>query len=148
MQQKNNINTIICPFCKSENPDVSICITCGRKIKGEKLESKDFVFRRVFEKIVEGLDLNRLISAIIGIIYLITATYLKGGMGFFGILKFLILPLGCIWYGEDLGNYTGSILSQGISRPSSGRIVIFAGWLLLFLPIFQVVYVYFAIGEK
>lgn len=137
MEQSNNI---ICPYCKSENPDISICVTCGRKIKGEQLESNNLI-GPVFEKILESLDLNRLISAIIAIIYLTIATYSLGGKGFLGMIRFLILPIGCIWYGEDLGNYTGSIMSQGISRPSAGCVVSFVGWLLLFLPLFQIVYI-------
>ena len=33
MKHSNNTNTVNCPYCKSENPDVSFCLTCGAKIK-------------------------------------------------------------------------------------------------------------------
>jgi hypothetical protein len=56
MQQENNINTIICPFCKSENPDISTCLTCGGKIKREKLNPKDFISRPVFVTILAILS--------------------------------------------------------------------------------------------
>lgn len=105
MEQNNNINTVICPHCKTENPDISICVTCGKKIKGEQVESKNF-FMLVSEKIFEALDFNRLISVIIAICYLAIATYFLGGEGLFRMLGFLILPMGCIWYGDDVGGYT------------------------------------------
>lgn len=56
MQQENNVNTIICPFCKSENPDVSICLTCGGKIKREGFNPKDFISRPVFVTILAILS--------------------------------------------------------------------------------------------
>jgi hypothetical protein len=143
MKENNSTKTIICPHCKSENPDISICVTCGGKIIREQLESNNSSVL-VYEKFPKAIDLNKLISAIIAICYLTIATYLVGGAGFFKMFGFLILPMGCIWYGEDLGGYTGSILSQGISRPSSGRVVIFVGWLLLFLPLLQVAIIYYS----
>lgn len=56
MENNNNIKTVICPFCKSENPDVSICLTCGGKIKREGLNPKDFISRPVFVTILAVLS--------------------------------------------------------------------------------------------
>ena len=148
MPNGDNISTVRCPYCKSETPDISVCLTCGKEIKGEKRYTENRFFQPVFEKILGALDLNRLISAIIALIYLAVSAYLLGGKGFFRMLQFLILPMACIWYGDDLGNYTGTLLSRGISRPSAGCAVIVAGWILLFLPLFAAAYIYFAVGKK
>jgi len=48
MEQGNTKTVIICPFCKSENPEISICLSCGAKLKREKLNAKDFIPRPVW----------------------------------------------------------------------------------------------------
>ena len=65
----NNIKTVKCPYCKSDNPDISFCLTCGKNIKGEQFGADNPVFQSAFENILGALDLNRLISAIIALIY-------------------------------------------------------------------------------
>jgi hypothetical protein len=56
MEYNNNIEIVKCPFCKSENPDVSICLTCGGKIKREELNPKDFISRPIFVTILAALS--------------------------------------------------------------------------------------------
>ena len=43
----------------------------------------------------------------------------------------LLLPLACIWYGDELGEYADSF---GITRKSPGWMVKVGGWVLLLLP--------------
>lgn len=45
MDQSYNQPNIICPSCKSENPDISVCLTCGSKIQRPKLNTKDLISR-------------------------------------------------------------------------------------------------------
>jgi hypothetical protein len=54
MEQSNNKSTTICPFCKSENPDISVCLTCGAKIKREQLNAKDLIPRPVWLSVLAG----------------------------------------------------------------------------------------------
>lgn len=48
MEQGNTKAIVICPLCKSENPAISICLTCGAKLKREKLNAKDLIPRPVW----------------------------------------------------------------------------------------------------
>jgi hypothetical protein len=44
------------------------------------------------------------------------------------------LPLACIWYGDELGEYVGALPGPAINRRSPGWMVKAGGWFLLFLP--------------
>ena len=55
MEQGNTQDIIICPFCKSENPRTSICLTCGAGLKKEKLNAKDLIPRPVWLTVLAGL---------------------------------------------------------------------------------------------
>lgn len=54
MEQSDNQSTIICPSCKSENPDISVCLTCGAKIKREQLSVKDLIARPTWLTVIAG----------------------------------------------------------------------------------------------
>lgn len=56
MEKANKINTIICPFCKTENPDISVCLNCGQKIKTEMPNPKEFATRPLFVTILALLS--------------------------------------------------------------------------------------------
>ena len=61
---------------------------------------------------------------------------LKASIG--GVLlvcAFLILPLVCIWFGEEIGDYTGLLPGPGINKRTPGSLVKFGGWVLLLLPL-------------
>lgn len=47
-------------------------------------------------------------------------------------LLVIVLPLGCIWYGQEIGSFTGKPV-QGEVRSESliGTLVVFAGWVML-----------------
>jgi hypothetical protein len=47
----------------------------------------------------------------------------------------LALPLACIWFGDDLGEYYGD--GSGFTTPSQGRFVRWGGWMLLLLPVWR-----------
>ena len=78
---------------------------------------------------------SRIISGVIAIIYLIGAYRGAGGETAFKAGISLILPLACIWFSEEIGNYSGSIMRGGgpVTR-SPGWLVAAIGWLILFLP--------------
>jgi len=47
----------------------------------------------------------------------------------------LLLPLACIWYGDELGEYVGAVPGPAIMKKSPGWMVKLGGWFLLFLPV-------------
>lgn len=104
-----------------------------------------FVRRRVVAGIVVvghslaiamTLSWNRVLSALLAVLYLIIAFLAAGGEGAFKLAIFLIFPLVCIWFSEAMGDYVGPTWSgPSISTPTPGIFICIAGWLLLLLPV-------------
>ena len=85
-------------------------------------------------------NLSRTLSLVIALIYLgiaglaaLSAAKLMGNLLIFG--GALLLPLACIWYGDELGEYLGPFPSPGFTRRSPGWMVKLGGWILLLLPV-------------
>lgn len=51
---------------------------------------------------------------------------------------YLVLPLVCIWFGEEIGNYMGTFPGPAINRRTPGCLVSGAGWVLLLFPVIVV----------
>ena len=51
------------------------------------------------------------------------------------VAAYLVIPLLCIWFGDEMGNYTGSLPGPAINKPTPGCLVRVAGWVLLFFPV-------------
>jgi hypothetical protein len=47
----------------------------------------------------------------------------------------LLLPLACIWFGDELGEYVGAVPGPAIMKKSPGWMVKLGGWFLLLLPV-------------
>ena len=56
--------------------------------------------------------MKRLLSAFVAIIYLIAAYTIQGSAGAIKCALFLILPIACIWFSEEMGSFTGVIRGQ------------------------------------
>ena len=69
------------------------------------------------------------------LIYVIIALFAGGGAVALKVLIFLVFPLGCIWFGDAMGGYTGMMRFQPITSQSPGCMVRFMGWVLLLFPI-------------
>jgi hypothetical protein len=78
---------------------------------------------------------SRIISGVIALIYLVVAYLGDGGEAAFKVGIFLVLPLACIWFGEEMGNYSGMLMGGGPMNPTPGWLVAAGGWLLLLLPV-------------
>jgi len=84
------------------------------------------------------MNWNRTLSSLVGVIYIIMAAVHGGAEAAFKISMFLILPLGCIWFSEAMGGYTGLGLLQfgaPITIRSPGILVCIMGWVVLLLPV-------------
>ena len=90
------------------------------------------------------LNKNRILSALVAVIYIIAAFVTGGGEASCKVLIFVIMPLACIWFSDAMGGYTGLTTSTPITAPSPGVIVCILGWLVLLLPIIMGIIVYFA----
>jgi len=78
--------------------------------------------------------MGKIISLIISIIYLVVAYTYRGAEDLLRLLLFLMLPLACIWFGDEMGRWTGTIRLHLVTSESPGCLVRFMGWILLLLP--------------
>jgi len=94
------------------------------------------------------MNWNRALSGLVAVSYLVLAA-IHGGPGMaLKVAMFLILPLGCIWFSDEMGRYTGfgSMLwsSYPITEQSPGVLVCIMGWVVLFLPVIAGVIIHFS----
>lgn len=78
---------------------------------------------------------NRILSLIIYAAYLIVAI-INGDKGTWPIASVaLLLPLGCIWFGDELGGYVGLASNLiFISDTTPGIFIQIIGWVFLLMP--------------
>lgn len=48
---------------------------------------------------------------------------------------YLVMPLLCIWFGDEMGGYIGALPGPAVNKPTPGCLVKICGWFLLLLPI-------------
>jgi len=59
----------------------------------------------------------------------------------FQLTGYFLLPLACIWFGDEMGEYVGTFPGPAINRRTPGWIVKVGGWFLLLLPAIIVLFV-------
>ena len=57
----------------------------------------------------------------------LTVSLLRVGSG-------LLFPLACIWFGEEMGDYVGTLRGPAITQTTPEWMVKLGGWVLLLLP--------------
>ena len=57
------------------------------------------------------------------------------------IAAYFLLPILCIWYGDEMGDYVGMLPGPAINMRTPGWMVKIAGWFLLLLPAIIFVFV-------
>ena len=92
-----------------------------------------------------GRLINRALSLVIYLSYLAVAYFHAGGLITMKIAVFLLLPMGCIWFAEAFGGYTGlDAHLQVIDTPTPPFLICACGWFLLVgVP----VVLYFVLGS-
>jgi hypothetical protein len=75
--------------------------------------------------------INRGLSLIVAGVYLTAAYGHGGGATLLRVAMFLLLPMGCIWFPEALGEYTGTIRGQAMTSSTPAFLVCAGGWLVL-----------------
>ena len=90
---------------------------------------------------------SKALAVLIAMIYLIIAYTSKPEL-FFKILMFLILPLFCILFSEEMGGYKGwsGIFGPRIDQTSPGIIVAILGWMLLLMPVI-IIFITVSLGK-
>lgn len=85
----------------------------------------------------------KIISGLIALAYLIFALFFIGPASAIKIAGYLVFCLGCIWFSEDVGKFTGFGM-PAVTTSSTGCMVAAGGWLLLILPLIQMLIVSYA----
>ena len=81
---------------------------------------------------------SRLLSGVVALTYLLVALLSTGKLeAVFGMTRFLLLPMFCIWFPDAMGRRKGVSIGLGcpvITETTPGDCIAFGGWLLLALP--------------
>ena len=81
-------------------------------------------------------SLSRVLSTAICIAYIVGAYSHANMKTTIEVMMFCVLPMGCIWFPEPLGDYVGFVSSgRFITEASPAGAVAFMGWVLLLLPV-------------
>lgn len=76
----------------------------------------------------------KILSLIISFVYLLIAYISGGGEFLLKTFAILLLPLACIWFGDEIGTYMGWVGGESITKITSespGWLVRSMGWFLL-----------------
>ncbi len=140
-----------CSNCKGVWADRKELEAVGKYIKGNPEVDK---YAEVLASELKGPSrligkISKIAAVVISLFYLTAAYFLMGLKGSLKTLIFLVLPLSCIFFGENLGKLTGirfglSFLRPVVTKPTPGFLVVFGGWLLLLSPLFVFIYEFFA----
>jgi hypothetical protein len=93
---------------------------------------------------------NRLLSAIVAVSYVAAMGWYVGADTALKAVAGLLLPLACIWFGDELGNVTGvrfGVIGSFTTDATPGSIVRFGGWVVLILVVLVTLYVRFSLGK-
>jgi hypothetical protein len=86
--------------------------------------------------------ISRALAAIVAIGYFVAAVMGGGAEDVIMMALYLLLPLACIWFSEEMGSFTGVMSGSLVTRQSPGCMVAAGGWLLLILPVIIGIFYY------
>jgi hypothetical protein len=88
------------------------------------------------------LGASRFLSLVIAAGYLGIVLFMPGHRSIPGrlgavlaVAAYLLIPLLCIWFGEEMGNYIGTLPGPAINKQTPGCLVRIGGWILLLFPV-------------
>lgn len=91
-------------------------------------------------------NFSRALSLFVASIYVgVTIYFAQRGTAIAHVARMapgLLFILACIWFGEELGEYVGSLPGPAITQRSPGWMVKVGGWVLLLLPAIIFYFVY------
>ncbi|MDP2783822.1 MAG: hypothetical protein Q8O38_04420 [Sulfurimicrobium sp.] len=86
-------------------------------------------------------------SLLVALACLVMARFFGSGEAFHLTIAVVVLPLGCIWYGNEIGGFVGmSANGEGGVGNVVGVLITVAGWTVLFTML--AIIVFFALGRS
>lgn len=139
-----------CPSCQGIWADRKELEAVGKYLKGNPEVDKyaEILASELKKSSRLSSGKGKAVAVVVALFYLVFAYFLMGFVGSLRILLFLVLPLGCIFFGEPLGRLTEVRFSLTFLRPmltkrTPGFFVVLGGWLLLLFPLFVFIYEFF-----
>ena len=88
---------------------------------------------------MRDLPVGRVLSLIIAAIYLVVSGFAADSIAklladLLIVGGALLLPLACIWFGDEMAEYVGTLPGPAINRKSPAWMVKVGAWVLLLLP--------------
>ena len=81
----------------------------------------------------DGLDAGRVVSILVAIVCMAVAHFLVKHEILHLAIAVLVLPLGCIWYGSEIGFFVGQpATEEGGPGNAIGAAIKIFGWIILF----------------
>lgn len=89
-------------------------------------------------------EVGRVASLLVAIACLAIAFFFGSSEAFHFSVVVVVLPLGCIWYGTEIGSFVG-MTTNGENEAGSffGVLVVLVGWAMLFAMLVSIVYLTF-----
>ena len=81
------------------------------------------------------MTISKLLSTLLALAYIGVAQFAGGGGETLKRVGCLLLPMACIWFSDELGDYSGNLMLGGPMTCTPGFLVAAFGWLLLMLPL-------------
>lgn len=90
-------------------------------------------------------EIGRAVSILVALACLVIAYFLRSGEVFHLAITVVVLPLGCIWYGNEIGGFVGMTTTgeDGVGNVV-GALITVVGWVVLFAMLAAIVY--YAVG--
>ena len=89
------------------------------------------------------MKVSRTLSALVASGYLIASFLSSRPEVGLRMIVFLLFPLALIWFGEELGEFTGNWGGHYIDEKSPGWLLSVLGWVLLLVPLFVILAIRF-----
>jgi hypothetical protein len=86
------------------------------------------------------MPVDRLISLVLAAVYLALAAMSGDARSVFAVILWILLALALIWFGDELGEYMGTMKGSLVTAKSPGSLVRFFGWLFLLAPLLYILY--------
>lgn len=86
------------------------------------------------------MEASRVVSILIAVACASIAYFYGPAGGLPVTLLLIVLPLGCIWYGQEIGSFSGKPVQGEVQSTSLiGTVVVFAGWVMLMTALFGLI---------
>lgn len=86
-------------------------------------------------------EIGRAVSLFVALGCLLVAYFSGNGETFHFSLVLVVLPLGCIWYGNEMGGFAGGLANEEDGGNIAGMLITVVGWIALLIMLAVIVFI-------